>query len=411
MRTAPLVGLWALVHLWSVPALAADEVVFHDTTVVVDQNLIRGTEASAYLSVQGTSALDQSRPLPGAEVSLALEGKEGARTFERPLAKASTDARGEAVARFRVPDVAPGSYQLVVRTRSALGARTVRQPVTVTSTLLVHLRTDRPVYKPGQRLRWRVSVLGAADAHPRAGVPVELVIADPRRTKIWRGQVTTDGTGMASGDLPLGDDLVLGSYSLSASADGVATEEWVKVQELVLPPFSVEVKPDSRGPLAPGARLQGEVVAAYPYGEPVRGQVRLAIAGAADQLGQLDAGGRWRFSLAVPQIGGALTLRASVSDGAGRSREASAKVPLVSDRLAMAVIADERRFVPGEELALTVVTTDGQGNFVPARVLLSAAGRSLRQGGLSPGAIRFTVPTAREDSRTELEVVAVTDDG
>jgi A-macroglobulin TED domain/MG2 domain/Alpha-2-macroglobulin family len=411
MRTTPLVGLWALVHAWAVPALAADRVVFHDTTVVVDRHLIRGTEASAYVSVQGTSDLDHSRPLPGAEVVLALEAKEGARTVARPLATATTDARGEVVVRFRVPDLAPGRYQLVVRTRSALGTGAVRQPVDVTSTLLLHLRTDRPIYKPGQRLRWRVSVLGAADAHPKAGVPVELVIADPRRTKIWRGRVSTDGTGMASGDLPLGDDLVLGSYSLSASADGASTEEWVKVQELVLPPFSVEIKPDSRGPLAPGARLQGEVVAAYPYGEPVRGEVRLAAAGGTDQRGQLDAGGRWRFSLAVPRSGTALTLRAWVSDGAGRSREASAKVPLVSDRLEMAVIADERRFVPGEEVALTVVTTDGQGDFVPARVLLSAAGRSLHQGGLSPGAVRFTVATAKEDSHTQVEVVAVTDDG
>jgi hypothetical protein len=411
MRTAPLVGLWAFVHTWSVPTLAADTVVFHDTTVVVDQHLIRGTEASAFVSVQGTSGLDQSRPLPGAEVALVLEAKEGARTVERPLSRATTDARGEVVARFRVPDVAPGSCQLVVRTRSPLGTGAVRQPVNVTSTLLLHLRTDRPVYKPGQRLRWRVSVLGAADAHPRAGVPVELVIADPRHTKIWRGRVTTDGTGMASGDLPLGDDLVLGSYSLSASADGASTEEWVKVQELVLPPFSVEIKPDSRGPLAPGARLQGEVVATYPYGEPVLGEVRLAAAGGTEQRGRLDAGGRWRFSLTVPPIGTALTLRALVSDGAGRNREASARVPLVSDRLEMAVIADERRFIPGDEVALTVVTTDGEGNFVPARVLVSAAGRSPRQAGRSPGAVRFMLATAEREWRTDVQVTAVTDDG
>src|SRR5262249_42113537 len=155
--------------------------------------------------VAAAAGLDDSRPVEGAAVEVALDGHE--------LARLATGAGGRAIARFQVPRLAPGDPELRVRTRPPHGEGTVVRPVPLVSRLPLPLRADRPEYRPGQTVRWRVAVLNGADAHPLAELPVAVAVADPRGTEIWRGQVTTGRTGMVAGAIPLADDLILGTYT------------------------------------------------------------------------------------------------------------------------------------------------------------------------------------------------------
>src|SRR5690606_24135789 len=149
----------------------------------------------------------------------------------------------------------------------------------------------RRVYRAGQILRWRVTALRSVDAHPVAGA-VEVSIRDPRGTAIWSGRERVDGTGMIAGEVPLGEDLVLGGYTLRASLGSASATERIEVRDYRLAPFQVTIEPASAPPLAGGAELRGAVVARYPYGEPVRGELELtAHAGhkqVIDLRGQLD---------------------------------------------------------------------------------------------------------------------------
>jgi hypothetical protein len=408
----------ALALLPLAPRAHAAGVTLHDTTVVLDGTLIRGTEGTAYVSVRGSTDLDASQPVKGAEILLVLErgGEPGdpkeLKKESRDLARVATDGGGEAVVRFRVPEVDPGSWRLVARSRSPHGEDTVTRAVTVMTRLVVHLRTDRPVYKPGQSIRWRVTAVSSADAHPKARAPIELVIEDPRGTKMWRGRVETDETGMASGALPLGEDLILGEYRLTATADAVTTSETVEVKEFVLPPFNVEIRPRSRIPAAHGERFEGEIVATYTYGEPVAGRVTWTCVDDDRQTedADLDAGGRAAFRCRPDGDGTSFQIVARVTDGAGRSRSAELDVPIRGDDLEMAIITEGRNANAGDAMGVTIVTTDGKGNFVPARVLMKKAGASPRQEARSDGVVRFEVKPG-SSYHVNVQAVAVTDDG
>src|SRR5690606_21842729 len=196
------------------PAPAAR--VLHDAAVVTDSALTRGARATVHVAVTGARSLRDSRPVAGASVELALAAAPApapapaaagtppaaAAPRERALAAGTTDRRGHLTLRFTVPPVAPGPYELVVRTRSPHGQGVTRRAVTVEDRALLHLRTDRGVYEPGQTIRWRVTALGGADAHPLAGEEIELTVRDPRGTSIWRGSQKLPRSGMIAGAVP-----------------------------------------------------------------------------------------------------------------------------------------------------------------------------------------------------------------
>jgi hypothetical protein len=322
------------------------------------------------------------------------------------LAEDQTGATGAAVVRFLVPRVDPGSYRLVIHASSEHGDETIRRDVIVSDKTVLHLRTDRGVYKAGQKIRWRVTALSGADAHPFSG-DIEVVVKDPRGTAIWRDRVQTDDTGMIAGELPLGDDLLLGHYVLSASAGAASATETVQVRQFELPPFKVSIESASAAPLQAGETFHGAVVARYAYGEPVSGTLRLSVRAnnelIVDETRELDADGRSELSFAVD---GPAEISAHVTDGAGRRGAAQLAVPLRSDELQVAIVPERDGLSTGIPQWVTVVTTDGRGNFAPARVFLKVPGRTKRLTKTSTGAVRFKVTPKRRS----LELIATATD-
>ena len=387
------------------PAAAAPVPVLHDATVASDRTLVRGAEATVYVAVSGARSLTRSDPVVGASVELALLADEQA---ARRLARAETDRTGSAVMRFRVPAIAPGPYTLRVTTSSPHGRAVVDRDVEITDKLVLHLRTDRGVYKPGGTLRWRVTALGGADAHPAAGDPVEVVVRDPRDTVIWRGQAALSRSGMAAGELPLGDDLVTGTYSLLARIRGIESRETVEVRQIELPAF--EVRLERRPGASDPRRFAGRVTARYRYGEPVRGEVRVGTDRESGLVrGALDASGQLAFSLRLREGDG--RVRAVVVDGAGRSQEAVVDVPTRSRELRVALVPETRELVAGRHTWLTAVTTDEEGRLAPARVTLQLPGRDRRVALESTGAVRIAVRAPVVAGTWEPAVSAVAPDG
>ncbi len=372
----------------------APRAVLHDTDIVVDTTLIRETEATAYVAVSGARTLTSSAPLGGASVRLSLVSKEAKKSAaETVLGTATTGDDGVAVVRFRVPKLPAGDYRLVAHTRSRYGEDRIVRPVRVTDGTHLHLRTDRGVYKPGQPLRWRVTAVSAADAHPLER-EVELTIKDPRGTAIWRGAEKSDATGMIAGEVPLGDDITLGNYSLTATAGSARVSETVEVRAFRLPAFTVAIEPASDRPAVRGSTLHAKVVARYAYGEPVRGRAHVrASTGYGtvfDRNLDLDEHGQASIALTVPVDGSAIDISADVIDGSARRQTGSTSVPVESDSLGIAIVPERKRFVAGQKQWVTVITTDGRGALAPAKVWLRVPGRAGRLVKQSQGAVRFS---------------------
>jgi hypothetical protein len=431
MLPRPPVCLVAFVcaYSWSTAAAGPPRRVLHDATVVTDDVLVRNAEATVFVNVSGATTLTASAPLAGVEVDLAIAPGDRpprlpAAAAARHLARARTGAGGDAVLRFRVPALESGAYRLLVTTRSSHGSDTTERAVMLSDELRLHLRTDRGVYRPGQTILWRVTALGAADAHPAAGEEVEVVVRDPRDTAIWRGRRKVPASGMIAGSIPLADDILTGTYRLTASVRGSSETESVSVREFRLPPFEVKIEREQR-PVAAGEPLTATVVARYRYGEPVQGEVQVRLmegcagcgqGGGGDDdptraAGRLDAGGRFTFSLTLPaETASRVVLRALVTDGAAREQAASLDVELGADRdLSVVLVPEGHDLSRGQLHWFTALTTDGRGNLVPARVHVRS-GRGRRQSFASTGARRISL-RAPDAGTWKLDVSAVSAEG
>ena len=142
MRLSPTVCSLALLLSLSPPALAnSSRIVLHDTEVIADRELSRGTEASIQVTVLGAASLTERAPIAGARVTVELRGsakraaraaKRAKRPVRRMMARGATPANGTFIARFVVPPELPtGNYELVIRTQSRHGKSIVRQAVEI----------------------------------------------------------------------------------------------------------------------------------------------------------------------------------------------------------------------------------------------------------------------------------------
>ncbi len=325
-----------------------------DVDVALDEPLQAGTPATLYVAVAGSTGFDATRPEPSAEIRVSLDG--------RVLAEGRAGPDGAYVAEIGIPDGAEGQVELAVDTRSAFGEERVRRRVEVQRRRMLTLRTDRTLYGAGDTLHWRALVLNAADAHPRGDAEVEVKLVDERGTQLWRGRAKTNGTGMVAGAVPLGRELALGEYRVTAAHGRWSDTRKITLRAIELPDFFVDIREEDGGLV---------VAARQPYGEPVEGYARveadgrLLVRDALDGFGRLELGARrWR------------EVRAVVTDGAERAVSASWSDPRHVGSLDLAAVPS-----PG---ALTLVTARGE-RLVPSWVRVGD-GPPLRSSG---GALRL----------------------
>ncbi len=224
------------------------------------------------LEVQALSG-ETGKPVGGVEAT-AYRTLWNPERIER-VAAASTDARGMAF--FASPGAGEGAGNLLfVLARkggdlafdTSLGFPYGTAPAEkATSSLLF---TDRSVYRPLQKIFWKV--LGYT-GNPRAGrfevlraSPVTVTLMDANGQKVDSRTATTNDFGSAAGEFVIPAGRVLGQWRLVSSLGGA--EAALRVEEYKRPTFEVTWK-DPEAPLRLNrpARLSGE--ARYYFGLPV----------------------------------------------------------------------------------------------------------------------------------------------
>jgi alpha-2-macroglobulin len=143
--------------------------------------------------------------------------------------------------------------------------------------------TDRPVYRPGSTMQFRVWVREAGDGHYRpakAGVKVRVNVEGPNRDEPISVEHTTDESGSVTGSIRLNPEASLGSYCVyvdgfDSSRDNPACK--FTVEEYKKPEFEVTVGPPKTPPHL-GDVITARISARYYAGAPVsRGRVKYEI--------------------------------------------------------------------------------------------------------------------------------------
>ncbi len=148
-------------------------------------------------------------PAAGVRVRL-LEKSEG--TWH---AEAQADQDG--VARFDLPHAMEGKNLVALASRGSKQAFAESRGQVYPGLLgspIFYAYTDRPAYRPGDKVQWKVTVRRNAgkDLATPAGERIGYRITDPRQTKVKEGILTLNAFGSAWDVIVLGERPVLGEY-------------------------------------------------------------------------------------------------------------------------------------------------------------------------------------------------------
>lgn len=331
-------------------------------TVSIDvTGLRRGGEGTVTLAATANFTKKEADvvdavPVPGFQsISLSLVDAKGAATPVPVATWEKLEARSRGT--VKLPEVPDGDYTLRADYKTKLGAGQVTVKVPLYTPARIHVITDRPLYEPGNLVRFRAVVLRARDLAPLDGRPGRWIVKDPDGEVLLEESSPAGEWGVVAGTFPLDKGAATGTWRVAWTSADATDEIPFTVEPFTLPRFRVEAaasKPYYRPLETPVVR--GSVV--YSSGAPVAG---------ADLAIEWDIDGDWppptswletqlpkiakvapngRFELKLPEIPrdlqGQVTMTANISavDPAGDRVEGSASVLLSEDGIAVSAVTE-----------------------------------------------------------------------
>lgn len=178
---------------------------------------------------------------------------------------------------FAVPDIPFSIASITVRVRGPTLSFVNKKSMTITKTKnLIFVQTDKPIYKPGQTVKFRI-VSVDINFLPQNETFPEVYIENPKRNRIvqWKNYQLQGGLGQLS--FPLSVEPPLGTYMVVVKTSTVQsiTHSFL-VEEYVLPKFEVTLTTPKTISLHEIV-FQVSVCGRYTYGQPVPGLVTINV--------------------------------------------------------------------------------------------------------------------------------------
>ncbi|KFP08055.1 Ovostatin, partial [Calypte anna] len=141
---------------------------------------------------------------------------------------------------------------------------------------IVFIQTDKPIYKPGQKVMIRVVSLDSQFRPVREAYP-RITIEDPEQNKIFQWLEVESKNGIVQLSFPLISEPILGSYQITAEKEsGEKQYQYFTVEEYVLPKFEVTASVPTRISFF-DEEIRVNVCASYTYGQPVQGNAQVNV--------------------------------------------------------------------------------------------------------------------------------------
>ncbi|MCZ7646533.1 MAG: MG2 domain-containing protein [Planctomycetota bacterium] len=164
----------------------------------------------------------------------------------------------------------------------------------------VYPTTDRPVYRPGQTVNFKVSVrkFERGEYALPGALPVKVEIRDPRGNKVYDRGLKLGESGSLADKLLLPDETALGMYQVLVTSPDAAKRERIhfygnlnfRVEEYKKPEFEVKVAPEATQAKI-GEPVKARIEARYYFGAPVtEGKVSYRVFRTSYRHGYTPAG-------------------------------------------------------------------------------------------------------------------------
>ncbi|NWX18238.1 OVOS protein, partial [Aegotheles bennettii] len=145
----------------------------------------------------------------------------------------------------------------------------------------VFIQMDKPNYKPGQRVMFRVVTLDSQFRPNQETVSFCTSLSpthqDPEQNKIFQWLEVASKHGIIQLSFPLIPEPILGSYHITVEKkSGEKEYQYFTVEEYVLPKFEVTASVPNRISFF-DEEIRANVCALYTYGQPVQGKVQINV--------------------------------------------------------------------------------------------------------------------------------------
>lgn len=136
--------------------------------------------------------------------------------------------------------------------------------------LTSYIYTDRPVYRPAQRVFFRGVLRTAGDrGYELPSGSVKTTIEDPNSGKVFEADLKLTPRGTFSGAVDIAAGAPLGQYRIIARAGGASASDYFEVAEYKKPEYKVTVATAKKFAEV-GEKVKFSIEARYFFGEPVK---------------------------------------------------------------------------------------------------------------------------------------------
>ncbi|XP_069719677.1 alpha-2-macroglobulin-like isoform X2 [Phaenicophaeus curvirostris] len=170
----------------------------------------------------------------------------------------------------------PVMFITVMVKGATLEFRSRKSVLVENSESLIFVQTDKPIYKPGQTVLFRIVALNK-DFHPLNEVLPLVFIEDPKKNRLYQWTKAELNGGLIQLFFNLSSEPMQGTYAVVVQkASGKTIRHRFSVEEYVLPKFEVTVKMPKVITIL-DEKLKVTVCGLYTFGKPVPGLVSFRV--------------------------------------------------------------------------------------------------------------------------------------
>ncbi|XP_052873254.1 thioester-containing protein 1 allele S3-like [Anopheles cruzii] len=187
---------------------------------------------------------------------------------------------------FHIPASAPeGDYRITVDGQRGFSFHKEHLLEYQGDSVSALLQLNKPVYKPGDTVQFRVIVLDVDLKPPSDVFELNINVRDSSNNNIRKWTQARLYAGVFENEISIAPSPLLGTYKIEVSFHDKMVSKTFEVKEYVLSTFDVDVQP-TVVPLLEHQALNLSITASYYFGKPVAGTATLELYFEQDDLDQ-----------------------------------------------------------------------------------------------------------------------------
>ncbi|XP_037049174.1 CD109 antigen-like [Bradysia coprophila] len=277
--------------------------------------------------------------------------------------------RSSKVVQFSIGKLDEGNYKLIAESQTGL---TFTKEISISlpsKRLSVLIQTDKAMYKPGDKVKFRVLVLNS-DTNPATINSMNVFITDGTNNRIKQWTNVDTVMGIFTEELQLSTNPPLGIWNINVAVDNQTRLKSFEVAEYVLPKFEVIVTAP-KDLTYTDRMVRIAINAKYTYGGNVKGTTLVSItsqswtatpsAGALIER-KLEINGNGYVEFLVSELNvsprnyqDSFDVKASVTESlTGKVLEGITTMTIRRSKFTIANLDSDRSYTPGDSFALTL---------------------------------------------------------